>query len=63
MTMEIRVDPQQLRRTLEAIVGERNPFSGQRHLTAVEGFIEKELDKLRSQGRKRLFFISGKEIS
>ena len=41
--MEIRVDPQQLRRTLEVIVGERNPFSGQRHSTEVESFIEKEL--------------------
>lgn len=41
--IEIRVDPLRLRRTLEAIVGERNPFSGQRHLTAVESFIEKEL--------------------
>src|SRR5438132_14108795 len=41
--METRVDPQQLRRILEVIVGERNPFSGQRHLTAVESFIEKEL--------------------
>src|SRR5262245_32249661 len=44
MTMEIRVDPQRLRRTLAAIVGERSPFSSQRHLTAVEGFIEKELE-------------------
>lgn len=41
--MEIRVDPRQLQRTLESIVGERSPFSGQRHLTAVESFIEKEL--------------------
>jgi Zn-dependent M28 family amino/carboxypeptidase len=43
MSIEIKVDPQQLRRILEVIVGERNPFSGQRHLTAVESFIEKEL--------------------
>ena len=41
--MEIRVDPQQLRRTLEVIVGERSPFSSGRHLAAVESFIEKEL--------------------
>jgi Peptidase family M28 len=41
--MELKVDPQRLRRTLEVIVGERNPFSGQRHLTEVESFIEKEL--------------------
>ena len=43
MSIEIKVDPQQLRRTLKSIVGERNPFTGQRHLTAVESFIEKEL--------------------
>jgi len=41
--VEIRVDPQQLRRNLQAIVGERSPFSGQRHLAEVESFIEKEL--------------------
>ena len=41
--MEIRVDPQQLRCNLQAIVGERSPFSGQRHLAEVESFIEKEL--------------------
>jgi Zn-dependent M28 family amino/carboxypeptidase len=43
MSVEIRVDPQELRRILQVIVGERSPFSGQRHLTAVESFIEKEL--------------------
>jgi Zn-dependent M28 family amino/carboxypeptidase len=43
MSLEIKVDPQQLRRILEVIVGERNPFSGQRHLTAVDSLIEKEL--------------------
>jgi Zn-dependent M28 family amino/carboxypeptidase len=41
--VEIKVDPQQLRRNLQAIVGERSPFSGQRHLAEVESFIEKEL--------------------
>jgi len=41
--VEIRVDPQQLRCNLQAIVGERSPFSGQRHLAEVESFIEKEL--------------------
>jgi aminopeptidase YwaD len=43
MTMEIGVDPEQLRRTLQVIVGERSPFSGRRHLTTAENFIEKEL--------------------
>jgi Zn-dependent M28 family amino/carboxypeptidase len=41
--MEIRVDPQQLRRTLEVIVGERSFSSKPLHLAAVESFIEKEL--------------------
>jgi hypothetical protein len=41
--VEITIDPQRLRRNLEAIVGERSPFSGQRHLAEVEGFVEKEL--------------------
>jgi Zn-dependent M28 family amino/carboxypeptidase len=41
--VDIRVDLQQLRRTLQMIVGERSPFSGHRHLEAVENFIEKEL--------------------
>ncbi|HEY6368228.1 MAG TPA: M28 family peptidase [Candidatus Binatia bacterium] len=41
--MELRVDPQQLRRSLQVIVGERSPFSGRHHLATVEDFIEKEL--------------------
>jgi aminopeptidase YwaD len=41
--MEIRIDPQQLRRNLQVIVGERSPFSGQRHLAEVESFVENEL--------------------
>jgi Zn-dependent M28 family amino/carboxypeptidase len=41
--VDIRVDPQHLRRNLQAIVGERNIFSGQRHLAAVEKFVEGEL--------------------
>jgi Zn-dependent M28 family amino/carboxypeptidase len=43
MNIEIKVDPQQLRRILEVIVGERSPFSGRRHLANVENFIEKQL--------------------
>jgi Zn-dependent M28 family amino/carboxypeptidase len=41
--MDVKVDTQRLRRTLEAVVGERNPFSGRRHLAQVESFIEAEL--------------------
>jgi Zn-dependent M28 family amino/carboxypeptidase len=43
MTMDVGVDPQQLRRTLQVVVGERSPFRGGRHLATVENFIEKEL--------------------
>jgi Zn-dependent M28 family amino/carboxypeptidase len=36
------VDREQLSRHLQMIVGERSPFGSQRHLAAVEGFIERE---------------------
>ncbi len=42
--MEIKVDPERLRRHLQVVVGERSPFSGQGHLAAVETFIESELE-------------------
>jgi Zn-dependent M28 family amino/carboxypeptidase len=42
--VEVKVGPQELRRNLAAIVGERGPFRGQRHLAAVESFIEKEFE-------------------
>jgi aminopeptidase YwaD len=42
--VEVKVGPQKLRRNLAAIVGERGPFRGQRHLAAVESFIEKEFE-------------------
>jgi Zn-dependent M28 family amino/carboxypeptidase len=41
--MDVKIDTQRLCRTLEAVVGERSPFSGQRHLAEVESFIEAEL--------------------
>ena len=40
--MNIAVDRERLRRNLEIIIGERTPFSGQRHLAAVESFVESE---------------------
>jgi Zn-dependent M28 family amino/carboxypeptidase len=43
MSLEIRIGPEQLWPALQMIAGERSPFSGQRHLAAVESFIEKEL--------------------
>ena len=41
--MELGVDVRHLQETLQALVGERNPCSGQRHLASVEMFIEKEM--------------------
>lgn len=38
----IRIGPRDLRSKLQYIVGERNPFSSQRRLSAVEKYIEKE---------------------
>ncbi|HEY7163812.1 MAG TPA: M28 family peptidase [Candidatus Binatia bacterium] len=40
--MEITVDPQQLRRLLHAIVGERSPHSSARRLAEVENLVERE---------------------
>ena len=58
--MEIQVDPQRLRRTLEAVVGERSPFSGQRHLTEVESFIEAELESYGATIESDCFSYEGK---
>ena len=58
--MEIKVDPQRLRRILGAIVGERSPFSSQRHLTAVDGFIEKELGNFGLKVESDYFSYRGK---
>ena len=41
--MQIQAQAQSLRQRLQLIIGERSPFSGQRHLTAVENYVEKEL--------------------
>jgi aminopeptidase YwaD len=38
------VDANSIRKTLQMIVGERNPFYAQRHLAAVESFIESAFD-------------------
>jgi Zn-dependent M28 family amino/carboxypeptidase len=40
--VNIDIDRERLRRSLQTIVGERSPFSGQLHLAAVENFIEAE---------------------
>lgn len=43
MAFPPKVNPQDLRKRLERIVGERSPFSSERHLIAVESYIESEL--------------------
>ncbi|MGH7830147.1 MAG: M28 family peptidase [Candidatus Binatia bacterium] len=37
-----KVQPAELKKKLQRIVGERNPYSSQRHLTEVENYIERE---------------------
>lgn len=58
--MEIKVDPQRLRRTLQAIIGERSPFSGQRHLAEVACFIEAELESYGVNIESDCFSYGGK---
>jgi aminopeptidase YwaD len=60
--MDVKIDPRQLRRTLELIVGERSPFSGQRHLAAVETFIEKELGSYGLKVENDYFSYRGKDF-
>lgn len=43
----IRVDPAELKRKVQHVVGERNPFSSPRHLAAVERYIESEFQSYR----------------
>lgn len=40
--MQLRTDPTELKKKLERIVGERNPFSSPRRLAEVEHYIERE---------------------
>lgn len=60
MSIEIEVDPRQLRRTLEVIAGERSPFSSLRHLIAVESFIERELGSYGLKVESDYFSYRGK---
>ena len=62
MSIEIKVDPQELRRNLIAIVGERSPVSSQRHLTAVEDFIERELASYGLKVESDYFSYRGKKF-
>ncbi|HWO40986.1 MAG TPA: M28 family peptidase [Candidatus Eisenbacteria bacterium] len=40
--MDITIDPASLRHKLQAVVGERNPFTAPAHLARVESYIERE---------------------
>jgi Zn-dependent M28 family amino/carboxypeptidase len=44
--VQARTDPSHLKKKLERIVGERNPFTSPRRLAEVESYIEKELKSL-----------------
>jgi Zn-dependent M28 family amino/carboxypeptidase len=57
--MESEVEIQRLRRTLEAVVGERSPFSGRPHLMEVEAFIEAELQSYGISIENDSFFYHG----
>jgi Zn-dependent M28 family amino/carboxypeptidase len=60
--MQTEVDPQRLRRILEFIVAERNPFSGQRHLAEVESFVEAELKSDGINAENDCFSYEGKSF-
>jgi Zn-dependent M28 family amino/carboxypeptidase len=60
--MQTEIDPQRLRRTLEFIVGERNPFTAQRHLAKVESFIEAELKSYGIKTESDCFFYEGESF-
>src|SRR5262245_39057987 len=62
MNIDIKVDPRVLRRTLAAIVGERSPFSSQRHLTTVEDFIKEELASYGLKVESDYFLYRGKKF-
>ncbi len=58
--METQVNPQLLYRTLQAVIGERNPFDGHRHLAEVESFIEAELESYGARVESDCFAYKGK---
>jgi Zn-dependent M28 family amino/carboxypeptidase len=60
--VEIRIDPKSLRQKLSAVVGERNPFNGPRHLAAVEAFIERELGSYGLKVENDYFSYRGKSF-
>ncbi|HZD40811.1 MAG TPA: M28 family peptidase [Terriglobales bacterium] len=60
--MDIPVVRQSLRQKLETIVGERSPASGQRHLAAVEAFIESEFQRYGLKVERDVFVYRGRHF-
>ena len=60
--MENSVNAHSLRQTLHAVVGDRSPFTGPRHLAAVERFIERELGSYGLSVESRYFSYRGKKF-
>jgi Zn-dependent M28 family amino/carboxypeptidase len=57
--VNIDVDRERLSRNLQIIVGERSPFSGERHLAAVEKFIKAEFEHYGLEVESDSFLYSG----
>jgi Zn-dependent M28 family amino/carboxypeptidase len=60
--MVINVDRRQMLRILQAVVGERSPFSGQTHLASVEIFIENEMRSYGLQVESDYFSYRGQKF-
>ena len=60
--MNIDVDRERLNRHLQIIVGERSPFSGARHLAAVEKFIKAEFASYGLEVESDSFSYSGENF-
>jgi len=58
--VQAAIDLSELKKKLERIVGERNPFNSPRRLAEVESYIEKELKSYGLQVESDLFTYSGK---
>jgi Zn-dependent M28 family amino/carboxypeptidase len=61
-SVNIDVDRERLSRNLQIIVGERSPFSGERHLAAVENFIKAEFDSYGLDAESDSFSYSGENF-
>jgi Zn-dependent M28 family amino/carboxypeptidase len=60
--MDVRVDAETLRKKVQTLVGERNPFRGHRHLAFVENFVERELESYGLRVENDYFPYRGKSF-